>query len=56
MTDIPLDMDFVLNYDSVVSSNLQNAYYITEHDLTVCKNKRDPGAASLFSPFIPSEK
>lgn len=55
MTDVPLDMDFVLNYDSIVTRNLQNAYYITERDFRVCKD-RAPNVARLIVPFVPAEK
>lgn len=49
-------MSYVLNFESIVSNSLKTAYFTTEHDLTICKNKKESGAAKLLTPFIPPEK
>lgn len=49
-------MDEVFNFDKVVTDGLKSAYFTTEHDMAICKNRKEPGSAKLLAPFLPPEK
>lgn len=55
-TIVPLKMDLVFDFDKIVTANLKTAYYISEHDMTICRNRNEPGSAKFLAPFLPSDK
>lgn len=56
LTLVPIHMENVFNFESVVSENLRKAYFTTEHDMTICKTRKESGSAKLLSPFLPLDK
>lgn len=56
LTIVPLNMEEVMNFDQFVENSLKSAYFTTEHDMTICKNRKDPGSAKLLAPFLPADK
>ena len=51
-----MNMEEVMNFDQFVENSLKSAYFTTEHDMTICKNRKDPGSAKLLAPFLPADK
>ncbi|XP_067931646.1 protein O-linked-mannose beta-1,2-N-acetylglucosaminyltransferase 1-like isoform X2 [Watersipora subatra] len=56
LTNVPLVMETVFDFDTIVTNNLKDAYFTTEHDMSICKTRKEPGAAKLLTPFLPSDK